>query len=165
MEPQTTVQVDVEVNGRDVVETIEPNTLLSQFLRDNLQLTGTHRGCETAKCGACTVLIDGDATKSCNVLAVQVDGATVTTVEGLADGSDLHPVQESLWDCHGMQCGYCTPGFVMSSAALLEDNADPNVSEIQEELAGNICRCTGYTKIVEGVQEAATRLEEAEDTP
>lgn len=163
-DPQTTVQIDAKINGRTVSQTIEPNTLLSQFLREHLQLTGTHRGCETAKCGACTVLIDGDATKSCNVLAVQIDGATVTTVEGLADGSALHPVQEALWDCHGMQCGYCTPGFVMSSAALLEDNSNPSVSEIQEELAGNICRCTGYTKIVEGIQEAASRLEQMEET-
>jgi carbon-monoxide dehydrogenase small subunit len=162
MEPKTAVEIDVEINGRDVVESISPNTLLSAFLREHCQLTGTHRGCETAKCGACTVMIDGEASKSCNVLAVQVDGSTVTTVEGLADGADLHPVQEALWDCHGMQCGYCTPGFVMSSAALLDANDDPSVSEIQEELAGNICRCTGYTKIVEGVQEAATRLREEE---
>lgn len=164
MEPQSTVQVEIEVNGKDVVETIEPNTLLSHFLRENLQLTGTHRGCETAKCGACTVTIDGDAVKSCNVLAVQADGATVATVEGLVNGSNLHPIQESLWDCHGMQCGYCTPGFVMSSAALLADNDDPSVSEIQEELAGNICRCTGYTKIVEGVKKAASRLDGTEET-
>jgi carbon-monoxide dehydrogenase small subunit len=164
MEPKTAVEITAEINGREVVETISPNTLLSKFLREQLQLTGTHRGCETAKCGACTVLIDGEAAKSCNVLAVQVDGSQVTTVEGLADGADLHPVQEALWENHGMQCGYCTPGFVMSSAALLEDNEDPSVSEIQAELAGNICRCTGYTKIVEGVKDAATRLRTEEET-
>lgn len=162
MDATDTVDTEITINGTDVAETIPPNTLLSEFLREHRQLTGTHRGCETAKCGACTVLLDGDATKSCNVLAVQADGREVTTVEGLVENGSLHPVQEAFWDCHGMQCGYCTPGFVVASAAFLEENDDPTAPEIQEELAGNICRCTGYTKIVESVQEAADRLDRGE---
>lgn len=149
------VTVELTLNGRTVEKTIPARTLLSEFLREETNLTGTHRGCETAKCGACTVLIDGEPVKSCNMLAAQIDGTEVTTVEGVADGNELHPVQEALWEEHGMQCGYCTPGFVMSAIALLEENSDPTVSEIREALSGNICRCTGYTKIIESVQRAA----------
>lgn len=160
MEPTDTVVVEVTVNEQTVEEKVPARTLLSEFLRDYRNLTGTHRGCETAKCGACSVLLDGDIVKSCNVLAVQADGSEVTTVEGLADGRSLHPVQESYWDLHGMQCGYCTPGFVMTTTALLEENNDPSVEEVREALAGNICRCTGYTKIVESVQHAAAEIQE-----
>lgn len=151
------VTIEVTLNGQSVEETVPARTLLSELLREHEHLTGTHRGCETAKCGACTVLLDGDPVKSCNVLAAQVDGSELTTVEGLMDGDELHPVQEAFWEEHGMQCGFCTPGFVISSAALLEENEDPTIPEIQDHLAGNICRCTGYTKIIESVQEAASR--------
>jgi carbon-monoxide dehydrogenase small subunit len=160
MEPQSTVEVTITVNDEQVKERIPPRTLLSEFLRDYRNLTGTHRGCETAKCGACTVMLEGDAVKSCNVLAVQADGREVTTVEGLADGQELHPVQEEIWEAHGMQCGFCTPGIVMNATSFLQDNEDPSATEIQEALAGNICRCTGYTKVVEGVQQAAERMNE-----
>jgi len=155
MSGSETVTIDVTLNGRSLEETVPARTLLSEFLRDHEHLTGTHRGCETAKCGACTVLLDGDPVKSCNMLAAQVDGKELTTVEGLMDGDELHPVQEAFWEEHGMQCGFCTPGFVVSSAALLEENEDPTIPEIRDHLAGNICRCTGYTKIIESVQEAA----------
>lgn len=157
-EPSQQLTVSIEVNGDDTTETIPARTLLSEYLRDYQYLTGTHRGCETAKCGACTVMLDGKAVKSCNVLAAQADGREVTTVEGLADGGELSPVQQSFWDNHGMQCGYCTPGFVVAATALLKENPDPSVNEIRHGLAGNICRCTGYTKIVESVQDAAGRM-------
>lgn len=158
LEPKSDVSVTITVNDETAEAEIVPRTLLSEFLREYLNLTGTHRGCETAKCGACTVMLEGDAVKSCNVLAVQADGREVTTVEGLADGSELHPVQEAVWDAHGMQCGYCTPGIVVNAVSFLENNENPSTTEIQEELAGNICRCTGYTKIVEGIQDAAERM-------
>lgn len=154
------VTIEVTLNGRSLEETLPARTLLSEFLRDHEHLTGTHRGCETAKCGACTVLLDGDPVKSCNMLAAQVDGHELTTVEGLMDGGELHPVQEAFWEKHGMQCGFCTPGFVVSSAALLEDNEEPTIPEIRDHLAGNICRCTGYTKIIDSVQEAAELKQE-----
>lgn len=149
------VAVSGTVNGQAVEARVRAGQPLSDFLREDLDLTGTHRGCETAKCGACTVLFDGDAVKSCNVLAAQIDGHEVTTVEGLVDGRKLHPVQAAFWDCHGMQCGYCTPGFVISAYALLQDEPDPSEAEIREALTGNICRCTGYTKIVDSVKRAA----------
>lgn len=160
MEPQEQVPIEVTVNDETYRRTTPANAPLSQFLREELNLTGTHRGCETAKCGACTVLFDGEAVKSCNLLAAQAHGHEVTTVEGLADGSDLHPVQESFWECHGMQCGYCTPGFVMSTAALLEDTPDPDTDDIMEGLTGNVCRCTGYTKIIDSVKDAAERVDD-----
>ncbi|WP_255197486.1 (2Fe-2S)-binding protein [Halorarius litoreus] len=160
MSATDTVTIEVTLNGRSVEETLAARTLLSEFLRDHEHLTGTHRGCETAKCGACTVLLDGDPVKSCNMLAAQVDGKELTTVEGLMDGSELHPVQEAFWEKHGMQCGFCTPGFVVSSVALLEENEDPSIPEIRDHLAGNICRCTGYTKIIDSVQEAAKNQQE-----
>lgn len=158
-EPKERVTIEVTINDDDHEDTIPARTLLSEYLREHKYLTGTHRGCETAKCGACTVLLDGDAVKSCNVLAVQADGHELTTVEGLSEDGDLHPVQQSFWDNHGMQCGYCTPGMVLSSKALLDENPDPSVNEIREGLAGNLCRCTGYAKIVESVQDAAAELE------
>ncbi|MFC6874985.1 MULTISPECIES: (2Fe-2S)-binding protein [Halobellus] len=158
-EPSANVTIETTLNGTEVEQTVPAGTLLSAFLRNHEYLTGTHRGCETAKCGACTVLVDGEPVKSCNLLAAQVDGSSITTVEGLADGEELHPVQQAFWDCHGSQCGYCTPGFVTNAVALLEDNPDPSVDEIQDHLAGNICRCTGYTKIIESVQEAGDRMD------
>ncbi len=162
-QPQGTVSVDVTVNDTAVETTIPADMLLSEFLRDHVVLTGTHRGCESGKCGACTVLLDGEAIKSCNLLAAQVDGKSVTTVEGLADRSTLHPVQQAFWENHGMQCGFCTPGFLMTTIALLERNEDPTASEVQEALSGNICRCTGYTKIVESVLDAADSLRDEDN--
>ncbi len=162
-QPQGTVSVDVTVNDTAVETMIPADMLLSEFLRDHVVLTGTHRGCESGKCGACTVLLDGEAIKSCNLLAAQVDGKSVTTVEGLADGSSLHPVQQAFWENHGMQCGFCTPGFLMATIALLERNEDPTASEVQEALSGNICRCTGYTKIVESVLDAADSLRDEDN--
>lgn len=159
-EPRKQITINVTINGTAHEDTIPARTLLSEYLREFKYLTGAHRGCETAKCGACTVLLDGDAVKSCNVLAVQADGRELTTIEGLSEGDSLSPVQESFLENHGMQCGYCTPGMVLSSTALLEENSDPSVNEIREELAGNICRCTGYAKIVESVQDAAPAFQE-----
>lgn len=160
MSATETITIEVTLNGRSLEETIPARTLLSELLRDYEHLTGTHRGCETAKCGACTVLLDGDPVKSCNMLAAQVDGKELTTVEGLMDGDELHPVQEAFWEEHGMQCGFCTPGFVVSAVALLEENENPTIPEIQDHLAGNICRCTGYTKIIDSVQKAAEMQQE-----
>jgi len=142
------MEITVKVNGQNYTRDVEPRTLLVHFIRENLGLTGTHVGCETTICGACTVHLDGNAVKSCNVLAVQADGAEVTTVEGLAKGSDLHPVQEGFWEKHGLQCGYCTPGFLMSTVQLLERNPDPSEAEIREAFEGNYCRCTGYHNFV-----------------
>jgi carbon-monoxide dehydrogenase small subunit len=158
-EPAAEVTVDLTLNGREVTRTVEAGTLLSTFLREGEFLTSVHRGCESTRCGACTVLLDGDPVKSCNVLAVQVDGKELTTVEGLADEEgDLHPVQQSFWDTHGLQCGYCTPGMVLNAVSLLEEEDDPSVPEIQERISGNICRCTGYTKVVESVKNAADEM-------
>lgn len=160
-EPQSEVSISLTLNGRDVDETVGAGTLLSTFLREGQFLTGVHRGCESTRCGACTVLLDGDPVKSCNMLAVQVDGHEVTTVEGLTDeDGSLHPVQEAFWDTHGLQCGYCTPGMVLNSVSLLEETDDPSVTEIQERLSGNICRCTGYTKIIQSVRNAAEATDE-----
>jgi carbon-monoxide dehydrogenase small subunit len=132
--------------------------MLSDFLRDDLHLTGTKRGCETGTCGACSVLLDGQLVKSCLSLAVQAKGCQVRTVEGLAQGDQLHPIQESFMNCGGLQCGYCTPGFLMAACALLEKNSRPNEEEIRSALSGNLCRCTGYTQIVESVQDAARKM-------
>lgn len=152
------VPIRVEVNGvaRDAV--VEPRTLLVQFLRDQVGLTGAHIGCETSQCGACTVLLDGDVVKSCTVLAVQADGHAVTTVEGLAPQGTLHPVQRAFWEEHGLQCGFCTPGVVLSALNLLAENPNPDEAAIRHALEGNICRCTGYQNIVTSVQVAAERL-------
>ena len=147
--------VSVEVNGRRYERSVEPRLLLVHFLRDVLGLTGTNVGCQTSLCGACTVLIDGRAVKSCTKLAVQADGRSVTTVEGLAGDGRLHPLQEAFRDQHALQCGYCTPGFLMAAKSLLDDNPNPSEAEIRKGLKGNICRCTGYHNIVRAVQQAA----------
>lgn len=150
-----TRRISMTVNGQTYSADAEPRTLLVHFLRNQLGLTGTHVGCDTSQCGACVVDVDGVTTKSCTMFAVQADGASVTTVEGLADGNGYHPVQEGFWEEHGLQCGYCTPGMIMASAALLRDNPDPTEEEIRHGLEGNICRCTGYQNIVRAVQHAA----------
>jgi carbon-monoxide dehydrogenase small subunit len=151
--------IRLQLNGRAVDTAAEPRTLLVELLRDTLGLTGTHVGCDTSQCGACTVLLDGRAVKSCAVLAVQAAGRTVTTIEGLAaPGEPLHPVQEAFVACHGLQCGFCTPGMVMSAVALLKENPSPSDAEVAEALGGNLCRCTGYVNIVAAVQQAAGAL-------
>jgi carbon-monoxide dehydrogenase small subunit len=150
-------EIELTVNGIDYELTVEPRTLLIHALREELGYTGPNVGCESSLCGACTVHIDGEAAKSCTVLAVQADGADVTTVEGVADGDDLHPVQEGFQREHGLQCGYCTPGMIMTSTAFLEDNPDPDREEIREALEGNICRCTGYQNIVDAVEYGAEK--------
>ncbi len=153
------IRLDLTLNGRATSAETPPHTLLLDLLRDQLQLTGTHQGCDTAQCGACTVMLDGQAVKSCSVLAAQAQGRSVTTVEGLArpDGS-LHPVQEAFIACHGLQCGFCTSGMMVSAAALLADNPKPSEGQIVQALEGNLCRCTGYVNIVAAVQQAATVL-------
>ena len=155
-----TVSVNLTVNGKAESASVDSRTLLVQLLRDHLQLTGTHVGCDTAQCGACTVHINGRAVKSCSMLAVQANGAAVTTIEGLAPGKDgkMHPMQEAFRDCHGLQCGFCTPGMVMSACQLLADHPKPSEAEIRAGLEGNICRCTGYHNIVRAVQQAAAQM-------
>jgi carbon-monoxide dehydrogenase small subunit len=148
----------MEVNGKAVSGDVEPNTLLVDFLRKNLSLTGTHVGCDTSQCGACLVLIDGNSVKSCTTLAMQADGAKVTTIEGLAKGNELHPVQAAFREAHGLQCGFCTPGMVISAVDLLSKNANPSEDEIRSWLKGNICRCTGYHNIVKAIQIAANTM-------
>ena len=150
-------KVKLEVNGRSVEREVEPRTLLVHFLREELGLTGTNVGCETSLCGACTVLVDGQAVKSCTQLAVQADGAKVTTIEGLAQDGRLHPLQEAFWEHHGLQCGYCTPGMILSAVYLLSQTPKPSEAEIREGLKGNLCRCTGYHNIVKAVQHAAEK--------
>jgi carbon-monoxide dehydrogenase small subunit len=150
------VPVRLHVNGVDHELEVEPRLLLVHALRDQLGLTGTHVGCDTSNCGACTVHLDGRAVKSCTVLAVQADGAEITTIEGLAPSEEeLHPLQEAFWNDHGLQCGYCTPGMIMAAAALLEENPNPNEREVRLGLEGNLCRCTGYHNIVKAVLDAA----------
>ena len=149
------VPITVTVNGQLHAGDVEPRQLLVHFLRDTLGLTGTHVGCDTSNCGACTVHLDGDAVKSCTVLTVQADGAEVTTIEGMGSEGDLHPMQEAFWANHGLQCGYCTPGMIMAGADLLAKNPDPTEEEVREALAGNLCRCTGYHNIVKAVLDAA----------
>jgi carbon-monoxide dehydrogenase small subunit len=150
--------VTITVNGLEQRATVEPRLLLVHFLRETAGLTGTHVGCETSLCGACTVLMDGRAVKSCTVLAVQADGHPVTTVEGLANGAKLHPIQEGFWEEHGLQCGFCTPGMIMCSHDLLDHNPSPSDSEIREAINGNICRCTGYQNIVAAVKNASRKM-------
>ena len=150
-----TVPVRLNVNGVEHNLEVEPRLLLAHALRDHLDLTGTHIGCDTSNCGACTVHIDGRAVKSCTVLAVQADGAEVTTIEGLGSEDQLHPVQEAFWNDHGLQCGYCTPGMIMTATALLADNPNPTEDEVRHGLDGNLCRCTGYHNIVRAVLDAA----------
>jgi carbon-monoxide dehydrogenase small subunit len=152
------VPITIEINGHQERADVEPRTLLVQFLRDELGLTGTHIGCETSQCGACTVLLDGQAVKSCTVLAVQADGGAVTTIEGLAPAGTLHPVQQAFWDEHGVQCGFCTPGMILSTVALLNETPDPSDNEVRHGLEGNICRCTGYHNIVRAVRRASELL-------
>jgi aerobic carbon-monoxide dehydrogenase small subunit len=150
-------QLSIKVNGRLRKAQVEPRTLLVHFLREQLNLTGTHVGCDTSQCGACTVLVDGRSAKSCTMFAVQVDGSDVTTIEGLAKDSQLHPLQNGFWEEHGLQCGYCTPGMIMAGVNLLGENPNPNEREIREGLSGNFCRCTGYQHIVNAVRNAAGR--------
>ncbi|MCK6442044.1 (2Fe-2S)-binding protein [Elstera cyanobacteriorum] len=154
----TTVSVTLTVNGKKISAAVEPRTLLVQFLREHLHLTGTHVGCDTSQCGACTVHVNGDSVKSCTMLVAQADGADIRTIEGMASPGTLHAVQEAFREHHGLQCGFCTPGMVMSSADLLTKNPNPSEHEIRTWLEGNICRCTGYHNIVKAVQHAAATL-------
>ena len=154
------IAISVNVNGRRYERAVEPRTLLVHFLRDALGLTGTHVGCETSLCGACTVLVDGAVAKSCTFLAVQADGRSVTTIEGVARNGELHPVQEQLWHHHGLQCGYCTSGMVLATIALLEREPRPTDAQIRDGLKGNLCRCTGYAAVVHAVHAAAAAGEE-----
>ena len=149
--------ISINVNGVDHASEVEPRVLLVHFLREVLALTGTHVGCETSICGACTVLLDGQAVKSCTVFAVQADGTNVTTIEGLATNGQLHPVQEGFWECHGLQCGFCTPGMIMTSTQIIDRNPNPSREQIRHGLEGNLCRCTGYQHIVEAVEYAAKK--------
>ena len=147
--------ITIQVNGVAQSREVEPRVLLVHFLRDVLGLTGTHVGCDTSQCGACTVLLDGKAVKSCSLFAVQAEGRSVTTIEGLAQEGKLHPMQQAFWDQHGLQCGFCTPGMILSACELLARNPRPSEAEIRAGLEGNVCRCTGYTNIVKAVQQAA----------
>src|SRR5579862_5778458 len=151
-------KVALTVNGRKHEHEVEPRLLLVHFLRDTLGLTGTHVGCDTSSCGACTVLVDGESVKSCTMFAAQADGCAVTTVEGLGDSSALHPMQEAFWAEHGLQCGYCTPGMIVAAVDLLRRNPDPSDDEIRAGLEGNLCRCTGYQHIVNAVRHAAKEM-------
>jgi carbon-monoxide dehydrogenase small subunit len=155
------MRVKITINGRVCEDDVAPRLLLTHFIRDVAGLTGTHIGCETSICGACTVLLDGLAVKSCTMLAVQTDGSEIVTIEGMAKGRDLHPLQEGFWEEHGLQCGYCTPGMIMCSHQLLSGNASPSDEEIRSALDGNLCRCTGYQNIVRAVQSAARKLRSA----
>lgn len=156
--PLERMAVEVSVNGESQRADVEPRTLLVHFLRENLGMTGTHIGCQTGQCGVCTVLLDGQAVKSCMVLAAQAEGHEVQTIEGVAPAGTLHPIQQAFWEEHGAQCGYCTPGMVLTTMALLNDNASPDDHEIRHALDGNLCRCTGYHNIVKSVQSAAQKL-------
>ena len=150
------MQISVTVNGSIHTSDVEPRRLLVHHLRDDIGLTGTNVGCDTSSCGACTVLVDGESVKSCTMLAVQADGRAITTIEGLADGEVMHPVQEAFREHHGLQCGFCTPGMVMAAVSLLEEHPDPSEAEVREGLEGNLCRCTGYHNIVKAVLAAAS---------
>jgi len=151
-------QIHLKVNGVEQKSEVEPRMLLVHYLRDVLHLTGTHVGCDTSQCGACTVMLNGQAVKSCTVLAVQASGSEVTTVEGLAPEGKLHPIQEGFWEKHGLQCGFCTPGMMMTAVQLLERNSNPSEAEIRHALEGNLCRCTGYQNIVSAIQYAAEKM-------
>ena len=161
----TTQHVSVTVNGEAREADVEPRLLLVHLLRDTFGLTGTHTGCDTSNCGACTVHVNGRSAKSCTMLAVQADGAEITTIEGMEQSGKLHPLQQAFWDQHGLQCGFCTPGMIMQSAWLLGENPDPTEAEIREGISGNLCRCTGYVNIVKAVQQAATDIRAAEAEP
>jgi carbon-monoxide dehydrogenase small subunit len=151
--------ITVTVNGAESTKELDSRTLLVHFIREELALTGTHIGCDTTSCGACTVLMNGRAVKSCTVFAVQVDGASLETIEGVAQNGELHPLQEGFWENHGLQCGYCTPGMIMSAKHLLASNPNPTEEEIRWAISGNLCRCTGYNKIVEAIQYAAEKAQ------
>lgn len=152
--------ITVNVNGADYTEEVEARLLLVHLIRENLNLTGTHIGCDTTHCGACTVMMDGRAVKSCTVFAVQANGRQIETIEGVATNGQLHPLQEGFWEKHGLQCGYCTPGMIISAKQLLAKNPNPTETEIREGISGNLCRCTGYNKIVEAIQYAAEKASE-----
>ena len=151
------MEVSMTVNGTSYTNDVEPRTLLVHYLRENLRLTGTHVGCDTSSCGACTIIVNGETVKSCTLLAVQCEGAEIKTIEGMASNGKLHPIQESFREKHGLQCGFCTPGMIMSSWQLLERNPNPSEDEIRHALEGNFCRCTGYHNIVNAVQDAANK--------
>ena len=151
------MEVSMKVNGTTYTNDVEPRTLLVLYLRENLRLTGTHVGCDTSSCGACTIIVNGETVKSCTLLAVQCEGAEIKTIEGMATNGKLHPIQESFREKHGLQCGFCTPGMIMSSWQLLERNPNPSEDEIRHALEGNFCRCTGYHNIVNAVQDAANK--------
>ena len=160
------MKVHVKINGVSYERDVEPRTLLAHFLREDCGLTGTHVGCDTSSCGCCVVVMDGTrAVKSCSMFAVQADGHEILTVEGLAEGGKLHPLQQSFWDQHGLQCGYCTPGMLLTAYALLKHQANPSEADIREGLAGNLCRCTGYNNIVKAVQQAAGTLSQPAGSP
>jgi carbon-monoxide dehydrogenase small subunit len=154
----STHTITVTVNGEPRSATVDSRLLLVHFIREHLSLTGTHIGCDTTSCGACTVVVNGRAIKSCTMFAVQADGQAVETIEGLAAGGELHPLQAGFWEKHGLQCGFCTPGMIMAAKALLEKNPNPTEEEIRWGISGNLCRCTGYVKIVEAIQQAAEQL-------
>ncbi len=156
--------ITVTINGQSHTSDVEPRTLLVHYLREHLNLTGTHIGCDTSQCGACVVLVDGVSVKSCTMLAVQADGAHVLTIEGLAQNGQLHPLQEGFWECHGLQCGYCTPGMIMAAYDLLQQNPNPTDDDVRHGLEGNLCRCTGYHNIVRAVQYAAAKMRGEEVT-
>ena len=151
-------KIKIQVNGKTYEREVEPRLLLVHFIRDNLELTGTNVGCETSLCGACTVLLNGESVKSCTQLAVQAHGASITTIEGLAENGKLHPLQEGFWEKHGLQCGYCTPGMILAACDLLKNNPNPTEKEIRHGLKGNLCRCTGYHNIVRAVEYAAGKM-------
>ncbi len=152
------MKIEVTVNGEHQSYDVEPRMLLVDFLRDVVGLTGTHVGCETSLCGACSVMLNGDAVKSCTVLAVQANGAEITTIEGFAQNGELHPIQEGFWECHGLQCGFCTPGMIIAAHQLLERNPKPSEADIRRGIEGNLCRCTGYQHIVDAVQYASKKM-------
>jgi aerobic carbon-monoxide dehydrogenase small subunit len=154
--------VTLSVNGQPMKQEVEARTLLVHFIRENLGLTGTHIGCDTTSCGACTILLDGKPVKSCTLFAVQAEGASIETIEGVAQDGTLHPLQEGFWEKHGLQCGFCTPGMIMCAKAYLAKNPRPKDSEIRQAISGNLCRCTGYNKIVEAIQYAADKLQASE---
>jgi aerobic carbon-monoxide dehydrogenase small subunit len=158
-------KVSTTINGHRHEDEVEPRLLLVHYLRDVAGLTGTHIGCDTSQCGACTILVDGQAVKSCTMFAVQAEGRNLTTIEGMAKDGELHPLQQAFWDEHGLQCGYCTPGFIMAAAYLLEQNPNPTEDEIRRGLEGNLCRCTGYVNIVKSVQAAAKTMGGAKAKP
>ena len=153
------VDITVKVNGESHADNVEPQQLLVYYIRESLGLTGTHIGCDTSGCGACTVLVNGKAVKSCTMLAAQADGAEITTIEGVANNGTLHPIQAGFWEKHGLQCGFCTPGMIMTTIDLLERNPNPSEHEIREALEGNLCRCTGYQNIVKAIQHAAGKMQ------